>query len=149
MQGKSVWPFTFVLFVFLLGFTRTPAFALQFFDDFSTGSQNWFSGPTWSVTNPAPGICFYQSDCPTNDQSWKMYLPVGCSWQFQSDINFQSLYGASGIGSLALAQTNYWTTLLADVIQSSSSVRIQVEYYDTSWHTVLDSGSLSGSAVAY
>jgi hypothetical protein len=149
MQGKSVWPFTFALFVFLLGFTRTPAFALQFFDDFSTGSQNWFSGPTWSVTNPAPGICFYQSDCPTNDQTWKMYLPVGYSWQFQSDINFQSLYGASGIGSLALAQTNYWTTLLADVMQSSSSVRIQVEYYDTSWHTVLDSGSLSGSAPAY
>lgn len=149
MKSKSVWPFTFMLFVFLLGFTTVPAFALQFFDDFSTGSQNWFPGPTWSVTNPTSGNYFYQSDCPTNDQTWRMYLPMGSSWQFQSDINFRGLYGASGTASLALAQTNYWTTLLADVIKSSSSLRIEVEYYDTSWHTILDSGSLSSSALGY
>lgn len=149
MKSKSPWPLTIMLFVLLLVSSRVPSVALQFFDDFSTGSQNWFPGPTWSVTNPAPGVYFYRSDCSTNDQTWRFYAPAGSSWQFQSDIKFQSLYGTYGTGSLALAQTNDWTTLLADVIRSSGTVRIQVGYYDTSWHTALDSGTLSSSASAY
>jgi hypothetical protein len=58
---------------------------------------------------------------------------MGSSWQFQADVNFRTLYGNSGFSglvSLALAQTNYLTTILADITRKpSSKVLIEVEYF--------------------
>jgi len=144
-----LWPLLFLLLVA----STFPTRAVWFFDDFSTGDPGWIPGPTFGVINPAAGIYFYRADCPTNDQAWRRYVPAGSSWQFQSDIRFRSIYGSAGVGSLALAQTSLWTTVLGDVKQTSSGfVRVFVSYYDTSisnWVTVLDSGFKSSPSQAY
>lgn len=153
---KSSFILRCALFIFLLGFTRVPAFALQFLDDFSTGQSNWVPEESnWSVTNPAPGVYFYECDCPSNSTTWRTNTPIGTNWQFQADMYFRTLYGnggTTGVGTLGLSKStgNFSSKLAVNVTDNSSGqVLIQGQYNDGSFHTVIDSGWLSNAAPNY
>lgn len=145
-----------MLFIFFLGFTRVPAFALQFLDNFSTGQSNWVSETSgWNFTNPVPGIYFYRCDCPSNSTTWRTNTPIGTNWQFQADMYFRTLYGnggTTGVGTLGLSKStgNFSSKLAVNVTDNSSGqVLIQGQYNDGSFHTVIDSGWLSNAAPNY
>lgn len=156
MKSKLVWPFTLMLFVFLIGFTSVPAFALQFLDNFSTGQSNWVPEQGgWNFTNPAPGIFFYRCDCSSNSTTWRTNTPIGTNWQFQADMYFRTLYGSggtTGVGTLGLSKpTGTFSSKLAVNVTDNSSgqVLVQGQYNDGSFHTVIDSGWLSNAAPNY
>jgi predicted alpha-1,6-mannanase (GH76 family) len=136
----------------LFSLAPAPAFALQFFDDFSTGSPSWVPGPGWSVTNLATNAFLYRCDCTSNSMTWRNYTPVGSSWQYQADFYFRNLYGNSGTtstASLALGQSNDSVTILINLTQTSGKVLIEAQYYTGSWTDILNSDWIPSPATAY
>ena len=154
MKSKLLWQC--MLFAFLLVLTTLPAFASQFFDNFSNSQSNWVPEQGgWNFTNPASGVYFYQCDCPSNSTTWRTNTPIGTNWQFQADIYFRTLYGnggTTGVATLGLSRPtgNFSSKLAVNVTDNSfGSVLIQGQYNDGSFHTVIDSGWLTGAAPAY
>jgi hypothetical protein len=110
MKSKLLWQCT--LFAFLLVLTTLPAFASQFFDNFSNSQSNWVPEQGgWNFTNPASGVYFYQCDCPSNSTTWRTNTPIGINWQFQADIYFRTLYGNGGTtsGGVCVNDRDAWT----------------------------------------
>ena len=107
------------------------------------------------MTNFTSGLSFYRCDSTGDSLTWKKFVPLGSSWQFQADLKFRTLYGNSGttgVGSLALSAdgSNPSIRFLANVThESSGSVLIEAHYFDGSWHEVLNSGWRSGTAPEY
>jgi hypothetical protein len=154
MKHRVAWPVA--LAVILLNFAVNTSFALQSFDDFSTGAQSWIAESGWSVITNSPNVHFYRCDNTGNSTTWKRYSPIDpSSWQFQTDFSFRTLYGSGGTTAtasigLAVASSNPSPSLLVNVNTSSShQLLVQAEYYDGSWHTVLDSGWQNNTASVY
>ena len=144
------------LFIFLFASVTVPAFATEYFDDFSHSQTNWVPEQDgWSFISPETNTHFYRCNCLTNSTTWRINMPIGSNWLFQADMYFRVLYGntnTTGVGTLGLSKSNgtFSSKLAVNITDDSSgNVLIQGEYNDGTFHTVIDSGWLAGGAPAY
>ena len=128
-----------ILLVSSVGLSAIRVFGTQIYDDFASGAKGWIRGPGWSVTDLAPDRFYYRCNYSGDSLTWRQAAPLMGSWTFEADISFERRYDSGGsraAGSLGLANDGRKPSvkLLLDVIDTPSSVRVQLAYLDGMWH---------------